>query len=138
MEWKTFNDKTKQYWKEQAIADWEKNGGKKKANLEQQRLKRLARLKNSKQSKASSKVKKETNPTQAESSADVTESERNTISLQAADAEGITAMEQRIQQLTQALSRVGRVLDRHREELLRKQQIENQTKLQKHTRKSLK
>ena len=127
MEWKTFNDKTKQYWKEQAIADWEKNGGKKKANLEQQRLKRLARLKNSKQSKASSKVKKETNPTPAESSADVTESERNTISLQAADAEGITAMEQRIQQLTQALSRVGRVLDRHREELLRKQQIENQT-----------
>jgi hypothetical protein len=39
------------------------------------------------------------------------------ISFEAADAEGFAAMEQRIQQLTQALSRVGRVLDRHRESL---------------------
>jgi len=37
------------------------------------------------------------------------------ISFQDADAEGVAAMEQRIQQLTQSLSRVGRVLDRHRE-----------------------
>lgn len=37
------------------------------------------------------------------------------ISFEAADAEGASAMEQRIQQLTQALSRVGRILDRHRE-----------------------
>ena len=37
------------------------------------------------------------------------------ISFQEADAEGVAAMEQRIQQLTQTLSRVGRVLDRHRE-----------------------
>ena len=53
------------------------------------------------------------------------QSDENKISFQAADAEGITAMEQRIQQLTQALSRVGRVLDRHREERLRKQQVES-------------
>jgi hypothetical protein len=37
------------------------------------------------------------------------------ISLHDANAEGVVAMEQRIQQLTQSLSRVGRVLDRHRE-----------------------
>eukprot|EP00978_Attheya_sp_CCMP212_P042737 scaffold265886_cov50-Attheya_sp.AAC.2 len=37
------------------------------------------------------------------------------LSFEAADSEGWNAMEQRIQQLTQALSRVGRVLDRHRE-----------------------
>jgi len=40
------------------------------------------------------------------------------VSFQAADNEGFLAMEQRIQQLTQALSRVGRVLDRHREAVL--------------------
>lgn len=39
----------------------------------------------------------------------------STISFVDADAEGVSAMEQRIQHLTQTLSRVGRVLDRHRE-----------------------
>jgi CW-type Zinc Finger len=43
---------------------------------------------------------------------------RSKISFQDADAEGVVAMEQRIQQLTQTLSRVGRVLDRHREDIL--------------------
>ena len=41
--------------------------------------------------------------------------EAKTISIADADAEGFSAMEQRIQQLAQSLSRVGRVLDRHRE-----------------------
>ena len=40
------------------------------------------------------------------------------ISFEAADAEGVSAMEQRIQQLTHALSRIGRVLDRHRQTAL--------------------
>ena len=26
-EWKTFNDEMKQHWKEQAIVEWEENGG---------------------------------------------------------------------------------------------------------------
>ena len=40
------------------------------------------------------------------------------ISFEAADAEGWSAMEQQIHQLTQTLSRVGRVLDRHRDSTL--------------------
>jgi hypothetical protein len=40
------------------------------------------------------------------------------VSFPDADSEGVSAMEQRIQQLTQALSRIGRVLDRHRELVL--------------------
>ena len=42
----------------------------------------------------------------------------SSVSFQDADAEGISTMEQRIQQLTQTLSRIGRVLDRHRENLI--------------------
>lgn len=125
-EWKTFDDKAKQEWKELAVAEWEKNGGKKKAALEEQRLKRLAKSKNTKESKPVSKSKKSTTTKTAESSEEDTPSSTKKISFQAADAEGVTAMEQRIQQLTQALSRVGRVLDRHREERLRKQQVGNQ------------
>jgi hypothetical protein len=125
-EWKSFDEKMKQHWKEQAIAEWEKNGGKKKAQLEQQRLKRLSLSKNGKQSKPTSKAKKSTNVSTKESVEEDEKPDLKKISFQAADAEGVTAMEQRIQQLTQALSRVGRVLDRHREELLRKQQVENQ------------
>eukprot|EP00546_Thalassionema_frauenfeldii_P020804 CAMPEP_0178898030 /NCGR_PEP_ID=MMETSP0786-20121207/2095_1 /TAXON_ID=186022 /ORGANISM="Thalassionema frauenfeldii, Strain CCMP 1798" /LENGTH=2308 /DNA_ID=CAMNT_0020568685 /DNA_START=106 /DNA_END=7032 /DNA_ORIENTATION=- len=43
------------------------------------------------------------------------ENDLSKISFECADAEGSSAMEQRIQQVTQALSRIGRVLDRHRE-----------------------
>ena len=46
------------------------------------------------------------------------------MSFQDADAEGVSAMEQRIQQLTQSLSRVGRVLDRHRESCFDKENRE--------------
>lgn len=132
-EWKSFDDKMKQHWKEEAIAEWEKNGGKKKAHLEQQRLKRLSQSKNGKQPKTISKAKKSANPEIKESSEDDTQSKMKKISFQAADAEGVTAMEQRIQQLTQALSRVGRVLDRHREELMRKQQEEDHSKVEDQT-----
>ena len=47
------------------------------------------------------------------------------MSFQDADAEGVAAMEQRIQQLTQSLSRVGRVLDRHREGCLESESQSN-------------
>lgn len=53
------------------------------------------------------------------------EEQENKISFEAADSEGIAAIEQRIQQLTQSLSRVGRVLDRHREVILRQRHSEN-------------
>ena len=43
------------------------------------------------------------------------DSSNRKISFKAADAEGWAAMEQRIHNLVQSLSRVGRVLDRHRE-----------------------
>jgi len=125
-EWKTYDDKAKDHWKELAVAEWEKNGGKKKAALEQQRLKRLEQSKNTKESKPASKSKKVTNTKTKELAEDDTNASMKKISFQAADAEGVTAMEQRIQQVTQALSRVGRVLDRHREEHLRKQQVDNQ------------
>ncbi len=125
-EWKTYDDKAKDHWKELAVAEWEKNGGKKKAALEQQRQKKLEQSKNTKEPKPASKSKKVTNAKANESTEDDTNSSMKKISFQAADAEGVTAMEQRIQQLTQALSRVGRVLDRHREEHLRKQQVDNQ------------
>ena len=125
-EWKSFDDAMKQHWKELAVAEWGKNGGKKKAALEQQRLKRLSKAKISKGPKSVSKSKKASDIKIPESLSDDAKSDKNKISFQAADAEGITAMEQRIQQLTQALSRVGRVLDRHREENLRRQQVENE------------
>ena len=46
--------------------------------------------------------------------------EQKEITFADAEAEGLSAMEQRIQQLAQSLSRVGRVLDRHRESEYRK------------------
>eukprot|EP00536_Pseudo-nitzschia_multiseries_P011871 jgi/Psemu1/260181/estExt_Genewise1Plus.C_4290011 len=124
-QWKSFGDDMKQHWKGQAIAEWEKNGGKEKALLEKQRLKRISELKDGtrKQSTTISETKEPPNTTKLKEETEVVEQSKiKKISFQAADAEGVTAMEQRIQQLTQALSRVGRVLDRHREELLRKQQ----------------
>jgi len=42
----------------------------------------------------------------------------NEFEFQEADSEGMNAMSQRVQQLTAALSRVGRVLDRHRESII--------------------
>jgi hypothetical protein len=119
-EWKSLDEEMKQKWKQQAFSEWEKSGGKEKARLEKLRLKKqkLSQSKNAtKQLEKSSEQEQE----QEKSIEDEKQSQIKKTSFQEADAEGMTAMEQRIQQLTQTLSRVGRVLDRHREETLRKQ-----------------
>lgn len=114
-EWKTLSPEEKETWKSRAFDEWKKNGGVEKARLEAARLARLEKAKNSSETKAADvEVVVKPNVETPDSASD---SDR--ITFQAADAEGIRAMEQRIQQLTQSLSRVGRVLDRHREVKLR-------------------
>lgn len=120
--WRNLSGEKKQQWKELAQADWEKNGGEEKAKLEEARKLRVERF----ERKAAKKALTEANKRKLElkngakkkngKKAKVeTTIETNKISFEAADAEGYAAMEQRIHQLTQTLSRVGRVLDRHRE-----------------------
>ena len=92
--WKALSKEEKQEWKEKANADFEKK-------------RKVWRAKNKKRGKT--KEKRQAKPGISE----VLHGSK--ISFQDADAEGNAAMEQRIQQLTQTLSRVGRVLDRHRE-----------------------
>jgi len=120
--WQALSDDTKQYWKDQAVSEWEKNGGREKARLEAERLKAVkANPKKRKPHDASSdgagKGHKKKKVDSDKNSSAVVHPSR--ISFEAADYEGVSAMEQRIQQLTQTLSRVGRVLDRHRESRMR-------------------
>lgn len=119
-EWKILTPQEKEEWKLRAYDAWKENGGEKKARLETERLVRVYKAGKAVTSEplettADRKVKSKVSDQDADG-----ETER--ITFQAADAEGIRAMEQRIQQLTQSLSRVGRVLDRHREVKLRLQQ----------------
>ncbi|KAL7554514.1 hypothetical protein ACHAWF_017971 [Thalassiosira exigua] len=114
-EWSSLGDEEKQGWKKKAIADWKRNKG--KASVVKNR--------EEEQQHSSKKGNKNPAPTKDVQSAKGVESEgtasgkscveTKTISFADADAEGFSAMEQRIQQLAQSLSRVGRVLDRHRE-----------------------
>jgi hypothetical protein len=106
--WKKLDDKEKMEWKARAIADWEKSRG-------------------SREEEGGDSPEKATLIPESNKSED-TETPKNAqpkggdslnlsrISFEAADAEGVSAMEQRIQQLTQSLSRIGRILDHHREE----------------------
>ena len=105
--WQSLADDKKQYWKCRAQADYEK---KRKAWL--------AQRKGSKPPKGSKGKmgSKKSFPKAKPEISDVLH--KSKISFEDADAEGVSAMEQRIQQLTQTLSRVGRVLDRHREGIL--------------------
>lgn len=107
--WSNLSDDEKQIWKDKAIDDWKKNGGQEKAKLEEKRQ-RANGLKDTIDDKEN---------TQLGNSSDVIV-EQKEISFADAEAEGLSAMEQRIQQLAQSLSRVGRVLDRHRESEYRK------------------
>lgn len=117
--WKALSDEMKQYWKDQAVVEWKESGGPEKARLEAERLKSIIATNENKRKpnddgpdgavKAQKKRKSNDNK---ETNVAVNSSQ---LSFQAADAEGVSAMEQRIQQLTQTLSRVGRVLDRHKE-----------------------
>jgi CW-type Zinc Finger/Protein SET DOMAIN GROUP 2 C-terminal/SET domain len=96
--WNALTEEKKQYWKDKARADFEKKmkawrtGKRKQPAVEKM------------QDKGRSKPE----------ISEILHSSK--ISFQDADAEGVVAMEQRIQQLAQTLSRIGRVLDRHREE----------------------
>ncbi|KAL3919748.1 MAG: hypothetical protein SGILL_003598 [Bacillariaceae sp.] len=123
-EWKTLTQDVKDHWKEQSIDDWKKNGGEEKARLEAERVKRLQQKSDSgavsvtKKATAKKEDKKATaKKEELQDKFEENDSETSRISFQAADAEGISAMEQRIQQLTHSLSRVGRILDRHRERI---------------------
>lgn len=125
--WKELDAEKKKYWKKQAIEEWERNGGKEKARLEEERSDRKSKSKNAKSTTKSTAKKESTKQGSSKNEKKKAASTRKDdkpaagrISFQAADGEGISAMEQRIQQLTQTLSRVGRVLDRHREESLRR------------------
>lgn len=104
--WKSLDAEAKEEWKVKAHEDWEKNAGG-KVGLDDDKKKR--RPKSGKNGKSNSDKR----------SGDEVSLKKPKISFQEADAEGVSAMEQRIQQLTQTLSRVGRVLDRHREAALR-------------------
>ena len=106
---KQLSDSKKEAWKKKAIADWKKNGGEEKAKLEEKRQRELGK-KAPAETIETDEDEDESAPTEHDSSF-----EAKTISFADADAEGCSAMEQRIQQLAQSLSRVGRVLDRHRE-----------------------
>ena len=114
--WSSLPDERKKYWKEQAQLDYER------------RLHETVEVRKKTSSEQQNGLKKKTKDGSAEEKRKMTESKRgkskpeiedilhsSKISFQDADAEGVVAMEQRIQQLTQTLSRVGRVLDRHRE-----------------------
>jgi hypothetical protein len=109
--WNALDEEAKQPWKEKALVDFER----KKKDW------RAAQRKASKESKGLPKISPNTN-TQTEKKPKTKSKagskdalSASTVSFEDADAEGVSAMEQRIQQLTQALSRVGRVLDRHQE-----------------------
>ena len=92
-----------EYWR--GLPEQEKALWKKKAKTDFDKRKKAWKAK-SKKAQAPAKEKKKPTVDLVRSGA---------ISFQDADAEGAAAMEQRIQQLAQALSRIGRVLDRHRE-----------------------
>ena len=97
--WRTLSSERKQRWRESAMKDAEK---------------RLTEKKERKSTEKNKKAKKDILDGLTESS-DISKLISNEFEFQEADSEGMNAMGQRIQQLTGALSRVGRVLDRHRE-----------------------
>jgi hypothetical protein len=109
--WNALDEEAKVPWKQKALGDFEKKkkawrAAQRKASKDDKDLpKTLPR--DDKQTEQSRKKKTKSGTKDAQSA--------SAVSFEDADAEGVSAMEQRIQQLTQALSRVGRVLDRHRE-----------------------
>ena len=127
--WKDLDAAAKEEWKQKSIAEWEANGGREREELEKQRLGRVAEIKNTKttmnqsakletkkgKKKSKKKRRKDKSLSKIEEAKAKAQEKSDKVSFHAADGEGISAMEQRIQQLTQTLSRVGRVLDRHRE-----------------------
>ena len=124
--WSNFSEEEKEVWKKKSIADWKKNGGKEKARLEKERLRALEM-----NASGTVQLKEEKDEVDKENDqpvdVDIEHMEAKTISFADADAEGFSAMEQRVQQLAQSLSRVGRVLDRHRESVFEERKDLNST-----------
>ena len=113
--WSGLPDEKKKYWKEQARLDFDKRN--KESQSAQKKisvdcLKKKSKEVSLEEKRKSAELKRGKSKPEIQ---DILNSSK--ISFQDADAEGVVAMEQRIQQLTQTLSRVGRVLDRHRESL---------------------
>jgi CW-type Zinc Finger/Protein SET DOMAIN GROUP 2 C-terminal/SET domain len=117
--WSNLPEEKKKYWKEQAQNDFDKKTKEglvvtKRQSTETQTdvKKKLSdsSMEGKRKSGEGKKVDKNKGKPEIH---DILHSSK--ISFHEADAEGVVAMEQRIQQLTQTLSRVGRVLDRHRE-----------------------
>jgi hypothetical protein len=106
--WKSLDEEAQESWKVKAREDWEKT------NTPQTTADGT-----SKKKKVSKKTKRKAPKPSRKAEIEPEQPKRPKISFQQADAEGVSAMEQRIQQLTQTLSRIGRVLDRHREARLR-------------------
>ncbi|KAL7473776.1 hypothetical protein ACHAXS_014443 [Conticribra weissflogii] len=129
--WSNLSDKEKQSWKQKAIEDWKKNGGPERARLEEARKVMLATNKQKSLIEAAELMEKQLEAAIKEEGNYAANKKSNgkndsmiygkDITFEAADAEGYSAMEQRIQQLAQSLSRVGRVLDRHRENYIVKE-----------------
>ena len=113
--WSNLGEDEKQKWKKKAIADWKKKGGKAKAKLEEERLRALKNAPKVPAQALANQSVEDAGSEQSKTPDHLVDVETKTISFADADAEGFSAMEQRIQQLAQSLSRVGRVLDRHRE-----------------------
>lgn len=115
--WQKMSEDKKDHWKKRANMEYEK---KKKAWLLCEDLRKRDESRLTIKSRANTSQLKEKKVWKSSSGIpdiqDVLLSSQ--ISFEAADAEGVSAMEQRIQQLTQSLNRVGRVLDRHREGVL--------------------
>lgn len=108
--WKKLDDKEKMEWKARAIADWEKSRGSRDEEGAGSPENKSALVSDSQDKSEDAEALKDA-PTKDGDSLNLSR-----ISFEAADAEGVSAMEQRIQQLTQSLSRIGRILDHHREE----------------------
>ena len=114
--WKSLSEDMKATWKQRLLDDWKKS-----IEVGKKLLRAGGEVVDSDPEKTIDNQRKSEGPTNgAKRKKFENDDPLNTskISFEAADAEGVSAMEQRIQQLTHALSRIGRVLDRHRQTAL--------------------
>jgi hypothetical protein len=114
--WQKMGEEKKDLWKKRAQTEYEE---KKKAWLLSEDLRKRDGAEASGKSKVQSSQQRDKGMKKRSGGPDIQDVLLSSkISFEDADAEGVSAMEQRIQQLTQSLNRVGRVLDRHREGIL--------------------
>ncbi|GAX25234.1 hypothetical protein FisN_5Lh316 [Fistulifera solaris] len=114
--WQKMSEEKKNIWKKRAQTEYEE---KKKVWLLSEDLRKRDGAEVSGKSKVQSSQQRDKGMKKRFGGPDIQDVLFSSkISFEDADAEGVSAMEQRIQQLTQSLNRVGRVLDRHREGVL--------------------